>query len=187
SSPGATLTNFGVGQIMVLSISASFLPDAVGELGIYLNGAFNSSTSLQDYVLWGGNGVRDSVAQTKGIWIDNDEIVITGIAAGETLQLKPGLPGNSAADYEIAPSTLGAEQVAAPVELAIKEVGFVDADTLFVEFLYTGSGTVKVTESGTLGPPFTDVAARTTVATPTPTRFEFDIVGSALFFRLEEE
>ncbi|NNM30809.1 MAG: hypothetical protein HKO57_14920, partial [Akkermansiaceae bacterium] len=50
SSPGATLTNFGVGQIMVLSISASFLPDAVGELGIYLNGAFNSSTSLQDYV-----------------------------------------------------------------------------------------------------------------------------------------
>jgi hypothetical protein len=55
-----------------------------------------------------------------------------------------------------------------------------------VEFAYSGSGTVKVTESTDLDT-FTDASARTAVSTPTPNRVEFDITGSSLFFRMEEE
>ncbi|NNC90222.1 MAG: hypothetical protein HKN82_17330, partial [Akkermansiaceae bacterium] len=119
SSPGATLTNFGAGQVMVLDLTSGFLPDANGELGLYTTNSFGSASAIHDYVLWGGSGIRDLTAQNAGIWIDNDSISVAGLGAGDTIQLKPGLPGNSAADYEIAPSTLGAEQVAAPVELAI--------------------------------------------------------------------
>ncbi len=76
------------------------------------------------------------------------------------------------------------EPVAATPE--ITNTGLLDPGTFLVEFAYSGSGTVKVTESTDLDT-FPDASARTAVSTPTPNRVEFDITGSSLFFRMEEE
>lgn len=114
SSAGASLTNFGAGQVLVLNIADTWLRDGLGELGLYTSSSFGTSTALEDYASWVGNGTRDSVAATAGIWVDNDPIDLTGIGAGDTVQLTLGQNGNSAASYQVAASTLGATNVPEP-------------------------------------------------------------------------
>ena len=115
SSAGASLTNFGAGKILVLNIGDSWLRDTQGEVGLYRDASFGSSSSIEDYVSWGVNGVRDSVAAAAGIWTDNDPIDLTGIDAGDnTVQLTVGENGNSAASYQFAAGTLGATNVPEP-------------------------------------------------------------------------
>ena len=103
----ATSLDVAPGEILVLNISSSLLPDANGEFGLYNSSSFTSSTAIEDYILWGADGVRDLVAANAQIWIDNDSIDVSGLGVGETIQLSPGTPGNRASDYFIGPSNLG--------------------------------------------------------------------------------
>ncbi|MBK1829014.1 hypothetical protein JIN81_18405 [Haloferula rosea] len=99
--------NLGAGEFVTLQLTAGFVPDGNGELGIYNTNSFASSTAIEDYVVWGAIGVRDSVAQNAGIWTDNQFIDVSGIGAGETVQLLPSQAGNAPADYTIGASTIG--------------------------------------------------------------------------------
>ena len=179
------------GEIITFTLTSAFLPAAGGELGLYLpSGGFGSRAAMVDYLNWGTSvGIRDSAASDPpAIWVLNTSINIGGMEAGETIQLKQGAPGDSVDDYEVAPSTIGTAQSleTGESELLITGFGFADPDTFFLEFVYTGSGTIKITESADLNA-FTDVSDRTTIASPAPNRFEFAVAGSALYFRLEEE
>jgi hypothetical protein len=107
----ATSLDVGPGEILVVTLTSGFLPDANGELGLYNSNSFGSSGAIEDYVLWGANGIRDFTAALAGIWIDNDSIDVSGIAVGETIQLGGGLPGNEASEYSIGPSGLGVAPV----------------------------------------------------------------------------
>ena len=105
------------GEILVVSYSNLF-NDTNGELGLYNSNSFGSASAIEDYVLWGANGIRDLVAQNAGIWVDNDAVDISGIQAGETIQLSLGQPGDEASHYQLATGTLGTDQsVPVPVEL----------------------------------------------------------------------
>ena len=186
TAPGLVLSP---GEVIVFDLDASFLPASGGELGLYLpEGDFGSRAALVDYLNYGtSSGVRDSAAAgDPAIWVLDTAIDLSGAGPGETLQLIPGQPGNEVAHYSVAPSTLGADQSIAPASLAITALGFVDADTFFVEFVYTGTGSVNVTETTDLLA-FTDVADRTPVSSPTADRLEFDVPAGPLFFRIQEE
>jgi len=108
----STATSFTVapGEILVLTLTDNFLPDINGELGLYSTSSFSSASSIEDYVLWGASGARDSVAELAGIWTDNDFIDISGLAAGDSIQLGLGLAGNAVSDYIFAPETFGSAQ-----------------------------------------------------------------------------
>lgn len=112
NSSSSTLT-LAPGQWITLQMTAGFIPDASGEVGLYLNGSFGTASSLRDYVGWGANGVRDDVAAAKvpPIWAAGTFVAVTGITVGQTIQLGAGLPGNSVADYSLAASTIGVNQV----------------------------------------------------------------------------
>ncbi len=118
-----TLSGFGAGDILVLDIASSFLPDASGELGLYNNNTFGVSAAIEDYILWGGNGVRDAVAQGASIWTDNEFIDVSEIGLGETIQLTSGTPGNAAGDYFLGASSLGA--IPEPSSLILTAVGVI--------------------------------------------------------------
>ena len=63
--------------------------------------------AIEDYVLWGANGIRDSVAQGAGIWTDNVSLSTAGIDANNTFSLDATTLGNSPTDYQVAASSLG--------------------------------------------------------------------------------
>lgn len=111
---GASLTSVDPGEILVLDVPATALPDVNGEFSFYNTNSFGSAAAIEDYVLWGANGIRDIVAQNAGIWTDNDFIDISGIGPGETLQLSPGLPGDDESEYIIATGTIGSANVPEP-------------------------------------------------------------------------
>ena len=108
----STATSFaiGTGEILVLDLTSSFLPDSNGELGLYNTNIFTSSDAIVDYVLWGANGIRDSVAAAAGIWIDNDSIDVSGLTVGDSVQLSLNAPGNQAGDYFVGLASLGVAQ-----------------------------------------------------------------------------
>ena len=116
---GASLTSVDPGEILVLDVPSTALPDVNGEFSFYNTNSFGSSAAIEDYVLWGANGIRDIVAQNAGIWTDNDFIDISGIGPGETLQLSPGLPGDDESEYIIGTGTLGAANIPEPATLAL--------------------------------------------------------------------
>lgn len=121
STPGTSFANFQAGDIMVVTLNDAFLPDAGGEMGIYSSGSFGSAAAIVDYVAWGTpTGFRDTVAQTAGIWTDNDQLALP--AAGDTIQLNFGSPGNAASDYSSAAATLGVF-VPEPSSVAILMLG----------------------------------------------------------------
>lgn len=113
------------GDVMTLQLSASFITDASGEFGLYLNNSnFGSAANIVDYVAWGADGVRDNVAATAGIWANGTFVSVAGSGAGQTIQLGFGLPGNSVGDYQIKPSTIGfAQSVPEPSAAAILMLG----------------------------------------------------------------
>lgn len=110
NSSTSTLT-LAAGQWVTLQMTASFIPDGSGEVGLYVNGSFDSASSMRDYVGWGANGFRDDVAAAKGIWAAGTFVTVTGITAGQTIQLGAGLSGNQASHYSLAASTIGVNQV----------------------------------------------------------------------------
>lgn len=96
------------GEFITVQLNAGFVPDGAGELGLYNINSFGSSTAIEDYVAWGATtGIRDSPADTAGIWVLNESINIAGIGPGDTLQLLPSQTGDSAAEYTIGASTIG--------------------------------------------------------------------------------
>ncbi|BCX48675.1 hypothetical protein HAHE_25830 [Haloferula helveola] len=132
NSDTATLT-VGPGQVLTLQLTAGFIPDGLGEFGLYSVASYGSSTAMTDYIAWGADGARDNVAAAKGIWGDTTFVAVTGMTVGQTIQLKPGMPGDAQSEYEIAASTIGAVQVAAPVELSVTSVSRV-GNSLSVAF-----------------------------------------------------
>ncbi len=108
----STATSFGIGtgEILVLDLTSSFLPDLNGELGLYNRNSFSSSAAIVNYILWGGNGIRDSVAAAAGLWIDNDSIDVSGLSVGDSVQLSPNAAGNQAGDYFVGTASLGVAQ-----------------------------------------------------------------------------
>ncbi len=108
-STTTSLASVAPGDIVVFNLSSTILRDPNGELGLYNTNSFGSASAIEDYVLWGANGIRDLTAQTAGIWIDNDSIDHTSLVLGETIQLIAGLPGHQAAHYAIGPSSLGVD------------------------------------------------------------------------------
>lgn len=108
-SSASVFTSVGAGQHLVVNLIAAVITDGNGELGVYRNNAdFGNAANIEDYILWGAFGTRDSVAQTAGIWTDNDFIDVSSLNAGETIQLRNGFSGDQASDYLIGAGTLGA-------------------------------------------------------------------------------
>jgi hypothetical protein len=180
------------GEVLVFDLSPSFLPPEGGELGLYLpTGGFGSRAALLDYINWGNSlGARDSVADNPpAIWETNAAIDISLINEGESIQIKPGVAGDSVGDYQVAPASIGRAQLAVPVlELRILTVGNLDNGGVSIEFFYNGSGSVKVTESPDLSTAYTDISSRTSVSRPSAGRIEFQPAGGrTFFFRLEEQ
>jgi PEP-CTERM motif len=108
------------GSVLTVNLTASIVPDASGEIGLYLNGSnFGSSANIVDYVAWGANAARDNVAAAAGIWGDGTFVTVSTITAGQTIQLKQGLAGNVLGDYELAASTIGVNQVPEPTSTVL--------------------------------------------------------------------
>ena len=106
-----TTLMLGPGQILTLQMTAGFIPDGSGEVGLYSSASFGSTTAMIDYVGWGVDGIRDSVAGSRGIWTSGTFIAVSGIQTGETIQLGVGLAGNSKDDHSLAATTIGENQV----------------------------------------------------------------------------
>ncbi len=106
------------GDVLVLDVAAGFLPDAGGEFAFYNTNSFGSSAAIEDYIAWGGDGIRDSVAQGAGIWTGGNFIDVSGLG-GNTIQLGFGETGEQAGDYLFASSTLGSIAVPEPSSLAV--------------------------------------------------------------------
>jgi phosphodiesterase/alkaline phosphatase D-like protein len=118
-STSTTLT-LPAGGILTFQLSASFITDLTGELGLYINNNFGASASIVDYVAWGAAAAgRDNIAAAKGIWEDNSFVTVTAadITAGRSIQLGAGLAGNTFTDYSVATPTIGVNQVT-PAPLA---------------------------------------------------------------------
>lgn len=178
------------GEVLVFNLTASFLPPAGGELGLYSSRSWTNRAAMIDYINWGSSrGIRDTVADDPpAIWERNAAIDISAISPGETLQLRPGTAGNSVQDYQVGVANIGLAQSVVPVELRVTGLGIMDSGRFFIEFAYNGNGTVKATESADLISAATDVSARTPVSRPSGNRLEFQPpAGGTGFFRLEEE
>lgn len=120
-STATSLSSVAPGEILVLDVPAGLLRNDLpnGEIGLYNTNSFGSSAAIEDYVLWGANGIRDVVAAAAGIWNDNELVSIAGLGAGDTIQLTPGFVGNQASDYELASGTLGSFVVPEPTSIAM--------------------------------------------------------------------
>ena len=107
----STGTSYDVapGEILVIDVTG-YLPDANGEFALYNTNSFLSAAAIEDYVAYGGNGTRDSVAQTAGIWTNDTFVAIAGIGAGETIQLELDQFGDAADEYFVGDGTLGVAQ-----------------------------------------------------------------------------
>lgn len=111
-----TLSN---GDVLVLDVTAGFLPDSNGEFAFYNTNSFGSASAIEDYVAYGSAGIRDSVAQNAGIWTDGDFIDLNGLDVGETIQLAAGEDGNSSQDYFFGPPTFGSVSIPEPSSVTI--------------------------------------------------------------------
>ncbi len=122
-STSASLT-LPAGGILTLQSTAAFVTNLRGELGLYANpNNFGDPANMRDYVSWGGDAIRDSVAAQLGIWVDGTSVNVSAIAAGQTIQLKYHEDGNSFSDYELAPSTLGVNQIPEPASALLGAAG----------------------------------------------------------------
>ena len=144
-----------------------------------------------DYINWGNSlGVRDTVADdAPAIWETNAAIDISGISAGDSIQLKPGSEGNSVTDYKVAPATIGqAQNPIDQIDFRITAVGSMDNGGLFIEFVYNGGVSVTITESPDLSAEYKKVSERTVVLRPLENRIEFQPEnGRTFFYRLEKD
>ena len=123
NSDGTTLL-LAAGALLTFQMTSGFIPDASGEVGLYLNNSnFGSAANMVDYVAWGANATRDSVASSKGIWGNGTFVTVSGIASGQTIQLGQGKAGNSVSDYSLAASTIGFNQVPEPATALLAGLG----------------------------------------------------------------
>ena len=104
---GASLSSVDPGEYLIIDMNDNVLRDANGELGVYNTNSFGSASAIEDYTLWGANGIRDLTAQNAGIWTDNDSIDVSGMGAGDSIQLFVGAPGNSASEHYVGSDTIG--------------------------------------------------------------------------------
>lgn len=119
-----SILTLGAGQVLTFQMTAAYIPDLTGEIGLYLNNSnFGLAANMVDYVAWGANATRDSVASTKGIWGNGTFVSVTGITSGQTIQLGQGLAGNSRSDYSLAASTIGFNQVPEPATAFLAALG----------------------------------------------------------------
>ena len=115
STTGATTSNFLAGATLVLDFSnANFIPDDLGELGLYTTNSFASSAAIVDYVSWNTTGRRDNVADAAGLWETNQSISFDSLGAGDTLQALAGTDGFGPSQWVIGNSTLGITNVPEP-------------------------------------------------------------------------
>lgn len=144
------------GALVTIQSTTSFITDVRGELGLYKNGNnFGDAANMTDYLAWGGDAVRDSTAATLGIWGNTTSVSVTGISAGQTIQLKQGEDGNAFTDYELAVSTIGINQVVPPVpDPKIVSVLRNAGGDLVITFTPGGAG-FTLTSSNDLASPFT--------------------------------
>ena len=105
------------GDVLVLDVSAGFLPDSNGEFSLYNTNSFGSASAIEDYIAWGGAGVRDNVAQNAGIWTVGDFIDVSSRGGGESIQLAAGFTGNASTDYFFGAPDLGRIAVPEPGSL----------------------------------------------------------------------
>ena len=148
------------GSLVTIQSTSSFITDLRGELGLYKNGNnFGDSGNMVDYVSWGGDGIRDDTAALIGIWAAGTSVDVTGITAGQTIQLKVGEDGNSFSDYELAASTLGTNQVVPPVVADPQVTGVFrnGSGDLVITFTPGGAGFI-LTSSNDLAAPFVEEA-----------------------------
>ena len=98
-APGATIfINTGSGSDTADTLfaggSLGSLRPSGGEIGLYRSGNFGSADDIASYIAWNSGGLRQSVAQTAGIWGDNldandgDVFVYDGFGAGTALYVK---------------------------------------------------------------------------------------------------
>jgi hypothetical protein len=113
------------GDVMTLQLASGFVTDATGEFGLYLNSSgYTNAANIVDYVAWGADATRDSVAAAAGIWTSGTFVSVAGSGAGQTMQLGFGQTGNSAAHYSFKPATLGvAQSVPEPSVLVLGVLG----------------------------------------------------------------
>lgn len=112
------------GDVLVLDVAAGFLPDTNGEFSFYNTNSFGSASAIEDYIAWGGPGIRDVVAQNAGIWTVDDFIDVSTLGTGETIQLDGASTGISFSEYFFATETLGQfTAVPEPTSLAVIAFG----------------------------------------------------------------
>lgn len=117
------------GEITVLSghtIPGDFEND--GELGLYINNSYGSSSSIIDYVEWGSTGhFRSSVAVGAGIWETGD--VVDAPASGSTLAWDG--EGDAPENWDPnADPTLGAENSGGDCEVEAAVITTADPTTI---------------------------------------------------------
>jgi len=181
----ATSLNVGGGEILVMNVPAGFLPNGNGELGLYNSNSFASTTAMQDYVLWGDVGFRDSVADSKGIWTDNEYIIVTNMTTGDSLQLDIGFTGNDADEYFVGPSSLGvAQSLIVPEEtnLVFDVSSLSTTNNTFAVVLLGPTGTVVVIEC-TSSLTNTWIAVETNSLTGSGLGLSYPITTNAQFYR----
>ena len=181
-----TTLNLPAGAVVTFLVpgtsAGSFITDLQGEVGLYSSGSFGSSTAMVDYVSWGGDAVRDSVAAGKvpSIWGNGTSVAITAadITAGRSIQLGAGLAGNGFADYSVAAPTIGVNQVTPLPVVTTGSASAVAATTATVSGTVNAKG-VSTTVTFQYGETLT--YGSSAAATPSPvTGFNATAVSAAL-------
>lgn len=94
----------GAGELLV--VTGHPFNENDGELGLYLNASFGSSSSIIDYVEWGSTGhTRSSVAVSANIWTSTD--FVAAPPAGTSLMYDGS--GNTSAHWFNGTPTFGSE------------------------------------------------------------------------------
>ena len=107
-SSTATSLTLGAGDVLVLNITDNFAANN-GEFGLYSTNAlgFGNSTAIVDYLSWGADSTRDSVAAAAGIWDSGTFIDTSSLTAGQTIQLNENSVGNGIGDSSIGSANFG--------------------------------------------------------------------------------
>lgn len=160
-----TTLDIGAGGLITLQLTAAFVTNGAGEMGLYRNtNNFGDSANMQDYVSWGGDAVRDEVAAQLNIWVAGSSVSVSGITTGQTIQLKEGEDGNSASDYQLATGTIGFNQVYPPpvepqdqIAFRVRSLTFNGSGDLVIHFTPgEEEGPFILTSSNDLASPFTE-------------------------------
>ena len=178
----ATSFNVGIGEILVVGITAGLLPNGSGELGLYNSGSFGSSSAIEDYVAWGADGIRDSVADAAGIWVSGTFITVSGLGVGDSIQLGLGKAGNAQDEYFVGASSLGiAQSVPEPEVLAFDSGSAAVSNNVFYVVLNGPSGVSTVVDCSSNLTNWTAVATNNL---PGPGwELSFPITTNARFYR----